>query len=130
MILTMSSVSLPLLLPFSHPWGQCRKPFFFGSSDSLPLLCSRFPHLHISPGRSPEKAFALSPVTQAENFNEEPEEPIRVLTAIRSSYNDIVILDNEKSRMLLLDSSSISSLLLLLLLLRLSNFLAVPRPAL
>lgn len=123
MILTMSSVQLP----FSYPPGQCRKPFFFWSSDSLPSFCTRFPHLHISPGRSPTKAFVLSAVTGAENLNDETEEPIRVLTGIRSNYNDIVILDNEKSRMLLLDSSSISSLLLLLRPCSIFHF--VPRPA-
>ena len=42
---------------------------------------------------------------EVEMNKEEEEEEYRVLTAIRSSYNDIVIVDTAQARMLLLDST-------------------------
>lgn len=103
MTLSMSLSSLSPPLANDYPWRQCWRCCSMLHSTSLPLLCSKTVR---SPRRFGTKALVQSAETQSADGNDAPEEEIQVLSAIRSNYNDIVILDTPKSRILLLDSSS------------------------
>lgn len=109
-ILSPASSCPPLSL--RHP-PQCRRCHHRGSSicpfpftgTILPL--SQFRQaLRRSSAKSTEvHQPTKNSAEKGEDENEVPPEDIKVLTAVRSSYNDIMILETPDSRMLLLDSS-------------------------
>ncbi|KAF3431987.1 hypothetical protein FNV43_RR26724 [Rhamnella rubrinervis] len=86
--------STALVVAFRRPSFSSRCSASFSSSSWV--------------GKRNVKAEAFAENQQRQQQNEElekEEEDFQVLTAIRSDYNDIIILDTTKSRMLLLDSS-------------------------
>ncbi|OMO52501.1 hypothetical protein CCACVL1_29215 [Corchorus capsularis] len=85
---------MPTALPVTAQ-GHCRR-LFRPLSLSLPPTAFRF--------SSSTCRCIKSDVTKQEQ-EEEEEETFQVLTALKTPYNDIVIVDTAKSRMLLLDST-------------------------
>ncbi|OMO51680.1 putative S-adenosylmethionine-dependent methyltransferase [Corchorus olitorius] len=85
---------MPTALPVTAQ-GHCRR-LFRPLSLSLPPTTFRF--------SSSTCRCIKSDVTKREQ-EEEEEETFQVLTALKTPYNDIVIVDTAKSRMLLLDST-------------------------
>ncbi|CAK7335977.1 unnamed protein product [Dovyalis caffra] len=89
----------------THQWCTCRttNPFFF--PFPYPLTYSRLtqkPNAHATLQGSSSSSDSNKEQQQQEG---EEEEEYQVLTAVRSQYNDIVIVDTPKTRMLLLDST-------------------------
>ncbi|XVE98971.1 hypothetical protein REPUB_Repub03eG0155800 [Reevesia pubescens] len=76
-------------------------PHGFGGLIFPPLSPSLSPTTFISPRSSSSTCRC----TKTDSVEEEEEETFQVLTAVRSKYNDILIVDTPKSRMLLLDST-------------------------
>lgn len=93
---------------------------FFSSSFDFPISAIQSRHNSItlrsgknhstlkSKANAEFSSTSVSAQHREEDEEEEDEENFQVLTVIKSDYNDIVIVDSPKSRMLLLDSSRIS----------------------
>ncbi|GAU33262.1 hypothetical protein TSUD_279360 [Trifolium subterraneum] len=111
----MRGCALPLttnaiinLLPFLHHIHSFPLSHSFTIHKSTPIL-STIIHLHHP---HPFPSTSLHAQQQQPHNEEEEEESFQVLTSLKSDYNDIMIVDTPKSRMLLLDSShSVHSIL-------------------
>lgn len=121
---TMRGCALPLtkLVPPPHLGGNAIKSFPFpivngaavATQQSFPsnsltstLLSSTLHHPHPNPhfSFSPTPTSLHAQQHHQQQQPDEEEENFQVLTSVRSDYNDIMIVDTPKSRMLLLDSS-------------------------
>lgn len=89
----LSSSALPILHHLPQNCRQHREPI------SLKMCYHSYPLFSIRRA----EIFAQSAVKQAGEQDET--EDIRLLTAVKTNYNDILILETPKSRMLLLDST-------------------------
>ncbi|CAK9180874.1 unnamed protein product, partial [Ilex paraguariensis] len=116
-LLTLLNSLLPPSYRHHHLGGRDSSCYFFPwiLSVSLPqpndaegkFWCKAGYNPNHSPNISPPIGNGNAVRGQASNLAEEGDDELefQVLTAVRSNYNDIVILDTPKSRMLLLDSS-------------------------
>lgn len=105
-LLTNSLLLLPQLLgptqtqsPATFQFNHSR-PYYHCCSATSPVslwLCDEKRKFKTNASNADEQ--------QVELKEEEEEEEFQVLTAMRSSYNEIVIVDTPQSRMLLLDST-------------------------
>ncbi|KAL5721826.1 hypothetical protein ACHQM5_005421 [Ranunculus cassubicifolius] len=114
----MSCISLPLgLLPtvnttnhslfFSIAAATPRtKPPNSSNNSSLHCTLHSHPrHYRLKPKALPSEEQASTTTSTSNSNNSSEEEEYHIITALNTNYNDIVILDTSKSRMLLLDST-------------------------
>lgn len=93
------TVATAAVISKSNPKINNTPLFFFARHGSSLLKPNIYP---VSRFR---KAKATTDSNNQQQQREDEEENFQVLTALRSKYNDIVIVDTPKSRMLLLDST-------------------------